>query len=30
LANQIGSRIEMKITEQQTILFFFSLQATTW
>lgn len=29
LANQIGSRIEMKITEQQTILFFFSLQATT-
>ena len=29
LAHQIGSRIEMKITEQQTILFFFSLQATT-
>lgn len=29
LANQIGSRIEMKTTEQQTILFFFSLQATT-
>jgi signal transduction histidine kinase len=28
LANQIGSRIEMKTTEQQTILFFFSLQAT--
>ena len=30
LAHQIGSRIEMKTTEQQTILFFFSLQATTW
>ena len=29
LANQIGSRIEMKTTEQQSILFFFSLQATT-
>jgi signal transduction histidine kinase len=29
LAHQIGSRIEMKTTEQQTILFFFSLQATT-
>jgi len=28
LAKQIGSRIEMKITEQQSIVFFFSLQAT--
>ena len=29
LAHQIGSRIGMKTTEQQSIIFFFSLQATT-
>lgn len=29
LANQIGSRIEMKTTDHQTILFLFSLQATS-
>jgi hypothetical protein len=30
LAHQIGSHIKMKTTDQQSIIFFFRLQATHW